>query len=83
MSSRGPRGFLGPVTLIALFALLMSVVVAGIPAAASASATPVQLNYACTSKATGLMRYVTSTTQCNSKTETAVTIAPGPVYVCV
>ena len=50
--------------------------------AAAATATPVQMNYACTSKSTGLMRYVTSTSAC-AKSETAVTIVPGPVYTCV
>ena len=49
---------------------------------AARAAAPVQMNYACTSKVTGLMRYVTSPTQC-TRSETAVTIVPGPVYVCV
>jgi Putative Ig domain/Cadherin-like domain len=52
------------------------------PAAPSASAAPVQMNYACTSKVTGLMRYVSSPTGC-TKSENAVTIVPGPVYLCV
>ena len=52
------------------------------PAAPAAAAAPVQMNYACTSKATGLVRYVTSTTSC-TKAENAVTIVPGPVYLCV
>ena len=47
-----------------------------------ASATPVQMNYACASKVTGLMRYVSSPKQCHVS-ENAVTIVPGPVYVCV
>ncbi|HEY6315412.1 MAG TPA: putative Ig domain-containing protein [Streptosporangiaceae bacterium] len=51
-------------------------------AAAAQSATPVQMNYACTSKVTGLVRYVSSPTQC-TKNENAVTIVPGPVYLCV
>ena len=46
------------------------------------AAAPVQMNYACTSKVTGLMRYVSSPTSC-TRTEHAVTIVPGPVYVCV
>ena len=50
--------------------------------APTSSATPVQLNYACTSPITGFMRYVTSPTKCGPF-EKAVTIAPGPVYVCV
>ena len=50
-----------------------------VPAAAAA---PVQMNYACTSKVTGLMRYVSSPTSC-TKAENAVTIVPGPVYLCI
>ena len=52
------------------------------PATSAASVTPVPMNYACTSKITGLMRYVSSPTQCAAG-EKAVTIDPGPVYVCV
>jgi len=48
----------------------------------TASATPVQMNYACTSRFTGQMRYVSSPTKC-TRFEKAVTIVPGPVYVCV
>jgi VCBS repeat-containing protein len=79
--------------------LVVSLVLAGAAAAAFAltasasasspvrsnaptSATPVQMNYACTSPITDFMRYVTSPTKC-SPFEKAVTIAPGPVYVCV
>ena len=50
--------------------------------AAAATATPVQMNFACTSKLTGLMRYVASTKDC-TRAETAVTIVPGPIYTCV
>jgi VCBS repeat-containing protein len=46
------------------------------------SVTPVQMNYACTAKHTGLMRYVSSTADC-TKSENAVTIVPGPVYLCI
>ena len=52
---------------------------AAVPAA---STTPVQMNYACTSNITDVMRYVSSPTKCTFG-EKAVTIAPGPVYVCV
>jgi VCBS repeat-containing protein len=52
---------------------------AAVPAA---SITPVQMNYACTSTITDVMRYVSSPTKCGPG-EKAVTIAPGPVYVCV
>jgi hypothetical protein len=52
------------------------------PAAPAAAAAPVQMNYACTSKVTGLMRYVSSPTGC-TKAENAVTIVPGPVYLCI
>ncbi len=73
------------IAMVAAFALT-----AGSPASAAsvrtaapaASATPVQMNYACTSKATGLVRYVSSTTSC-TRAENAVTIVPGPVYLCV
>jgi VCBS repeat-containing protein len=51
-------------------------------AAPVASVTPVVMNYACASKFTGLMRYVSSPKQCNIS-ENVVTIVPGPVYVCV
>ena len=51
-------------------------------AAPAAAAAPVQMNYACTSKVTGLMRYVSSPTSC-TKAENAVTIVPGPVYLCI
>ena len=52
-------------------------------AAPAAAAAPVQMNYACTSKVTGLMRYVSSPTSC-TKAENAVTIVPGtglPVHL--
>jgi VCBS repeat-containing protein len=48
----------------------------------AATTTPVQMNYACTSTLTDVMRYVSSPTQCGLG-ERAVTIVPGPVYVCV
>jgi hypothetical protein len=67
--------------LLATGASASSAAVRSAPAAQSA-ATPVQMNYACTSKVTGLMRYVSSPTQC-TKSENAVTIVPGPVYVCI
>ncbi|MGH3190918.1 MAG: cadherin-like domain-containing protein, partial [Streptosporangiaceae bacterium] len=54
----------------------------GTQSAAAAAATPVQMNFACTSKSTGLMRYVASTSDCR-RTETAVTIVPGPIYTCI
>jgi VCBS repeat-containing protein len=46
------------------------------------SPTPVQMNFACALKSNGLMAYVTSPTQCTSN-ETAVTIVPGPHFVCI
>ena len=52
------------------------------PVRPAASAAPVQMNYACTSKVTGLVRYVSSPTGC-TKIENAVTIVPGPVYLCI
>ena len=51
-------------------------------AAPAATVTPVQMNYACTSRITGQMRYVSSLTKC-TRFEKAVTIVPGPVHVCV
>jgi len=51
-------------------------------AAAAQAPAPVQMNYACTSKVTGLMRYVASTSDC-TRTENAVTIVPGPIYTCI
>ncbi len=50
--------------------------------APTASATPVQMNYACTSLITDVMRYVSSPSKCTAL-EKAVTIVPGPVYVCI
>ena len=54
----------------------------GVLGSASASSTPVQMNYACALKSNGLMRYASSPAQCG-KNWTAVTILPGPVYACV
>jgi hypothetical protein len=68
------------VAVAAAAVLLMTAVV--LPAAASASSAPVRMNYACALKSNGLMSYVRSPTECNSD-EKAVTIVPGPVYVCV
>jgi hypothetical protein len=67
----------------ALALLLMTGVSASSAVVRSApAATPVQMNYACTSKITGLMRYVSSLSDC-TKAENAVTIVPGPEYVCI
>jgi VCBS repeat-containing protein len=65
-----------------VFLLLGSGPASASPMRPAASATPVQMSYACTSKITGLMRYVSSPAQC-TRTENAVTIVPGPVYVCI
>jgi methionine-rich copper-binding protein CopC len=46
------------------------------------AATPVEMQFACALKSNGLLRYVTSTSQCKKK-ETQVTVKPGPNYVCV
>jgi VCBS repeat-containing protein len=70
------------IVLITLVALLMSVITARSPVPASAAPAPVQMKYACAAKSSGLMRYVSSPRQCTSR-ETAVTISPGPVHVCV
>ncbi|HTW13154.1 MAG TPA: hypothetical protein VME01_10445, partial [Solirubrobacteraceae bacterium] len=51
----------------------------GSPKPAPAPA-PTQMSYACALKAGGLLRYVSSTAQC-LKSETPVTISPGPTYV--
>jgi VCBS repeat-containing protein len=51
-------------------------------AAAAQAPAPVQMNFACTSKATGLMRYVASTSDC-TRAENTVTIVPGPIYTCI
>ena len=79
-----------------ILCLVVALAAAGaLPAAASASSAapvrsaaaaqapaPVQMNYACTSKVTGLMRYVASTSDC-TRAENAVTIVPGPIYTCI
>lgn len=46
------------------------------------AAAPVEMQFACALKSNGLLRYVTSTSQCK-KNETRVTVKPGPNYVCV
>src|SRR5919202_1750091 len=50
--------------------------------AASSAPVPVEMNYACALKSNGLMRYVTSLSQCKS-TEDKVTIKPGPHKLCI
>ena len=46
------------------------------------AAAPVEMQFACALKSNGLLRYVTNLNQCK-KTETKVTVKPGPNYVCV
>ena len=67
---------------VAAFVVTASSPALAAPVRPAASAAPVQMNYACTSKVTGLVRYVSSPTGCN-KAENAVTIVPGPVYLCI
>jgi VCBS repeat-containing protein len=64
------------------FTLAASTPASAAPARPAASTTPVQMNYACTSQLTQVMRYVSSPANCGPG-EKAVTIAPGPVYVCI
>src|SRR5215472_11495544 len=69
----------------AVAVILMMAVIGRAGASASASpvsATPVQMNFACALKSNGLMSYVRSPRDCIFN-EKAVTIAPGPVFVCV
>jgi hypothetical protein len=71
--------------MLSVLALLISAAAAVVMPKANASPAPpapVQLNYACALKSSGLLRYVTSTAKC-ARNESPVTVAPGPHYVCV
>jgi hypothetical protein len=74
--------------VLSVLALLLAAAAVAVMPKANASPkppappAPVQLNYACALKSNGLLRYVTSTAKC-ARTETPVTIASGPHYVCV
>jgi VCBS repeat-containing protein len=46
-----------------------------------ATPTPTPMTFACVSKATDLMSYVSSPSRCG-RTQRAVTLRPGPVFVC-
>jgi methionine-rich copper-binding protein CopC len=70
------RGGLLFVALVTVVALLVG------GGGASATPSPVEMNFACALKSNGLMRYVSNLNQCK-KTEDSVTIKPGPVRVCV
>src|SRR5437763_13070249 len=78
MHSRGVRH--GILLLLAL-AVAATVGIARGPTSTTAAA-PVEMSVACALKSNGLMRYVTSSGEC-TKNETAVTIKPGPVLLCV
>ena len=55
---------------------------AGAAPQVSTTAAPVEMNYACSLKSNGLMRYVTNLNQCKN-TEEKITIKPGPWSLCI
>src|SRR5690349_9476055 len=65
-------------------ASLLAIVIAFAAGGAVSSATtqPVEMKFACALKSNGLMRYVSSLSQC-TKNETGVTVKPGPTLICV
>ncbi|HWM17300.1 MAG TPA: cadherin domain-containing protein, partial [Microbacterium sp.] len=50
---------------------------------ALASHPVASLDFACAAKAGGAMRYVTDVSQCNTSTEVAISIRPGPTVICL
>ncbi|MEO5609321.1 MAG: Ig-like domain-containing protein [Ornithinibacter sp.] len=73
------------VRVVAVLAMVLSPV-ASSPVSAGAvplgSSVPAELTYACALKSNGLMRVVASLSECGGK-ETALTIKPGPVLLCI
>jgi large repetitive protein len=78
MGVRGARTQVAAVVAV----VLALVVLAGLSGSATAVPSPVEMTAACALKSNGLMRYVTSTSQC-TKNETAVPIKPGPHLLCI
>src|SRR5207244_2381350 len=64
-------------------AVLAAIAVAGgVSRDAAATQAPIEMNFACSLKSNGLMRYVSNLNQCKS-TEDKVTIKPGPISLCI
>ncbi|MGH3767418.1 MAG: hypothetical protein ACRDTX_20070 [Pseudonocardiaceae bacterium] len=77
MSARSTR-----VIVVGLAALLM-VLAGGIPVFAAAAAPPQELTSMCAGKFSGLVRYVTSPSSCNTLTETPLSLpANAPIQLC-
>jgi hypothetical protein len=75
----GPAGWL--LSMAAAVGLAGATVL--LPVASASAATKfVQMHFACALKTTGQMSYVSQPSQC-AKDQRAVTIAPGPILVCV
>src|SRR5437870_7512495 len=68
---------------VLITAVLAAVAVAGgVSRDAAATQAPIEMNFACSLKSNGLMRYVSNLNQCKS-TEDKVTIKPGPISLCI
>jgi hypothetical protein len=80
-TNRGDSRLKRIVLLVGVLGAFVMLAVGAIFAGAASAATE-EMNFACALKSNGLMRYVTSTTQCK-KTEESVTIKPGPIFTCV
>src|SRR5437870_1132750 len=68
---------------VLITAVLAAVAVAGgVSRDAAATQAPIEMNFACSLKSNGLMRYISNLNQCKS-TEDKVTIHPGPITLCI
>lgn len=77
-----PRPLLRLHHLAAACALLLVAALVGPAGPASAVPTAGEMSFACALKSNGLLRAVTSLSECKGN-ETKVTVKPGPVTVCV
>jgi hypothetical protein len=71
--------------LLLVVAALLAAGVASVSGGArvrAVTAVPIEMNFACSLKSNGLMRYVSNLNQC-TKNEDKITIKPGPITICV